>query len=328
MRRLLLLFIFLFSLLNVFSQEFEGKTKRDDVFYFKTIEEKTNKVDNLLLGVDFSGLDLGQMFAIGYGLDAQYFLKNKLLIKVNVFKPYFRVFDSEVATSTLEGYYSEIKKYSKQYLRTDFNISYYFYSINRKKYRQIEVDCKQEGVYDNHIFIKPQFPVEHKFGIRTGYYYYQQSANEILIYDNYIVGDEVFSVKSITNQSIYFGFSALTIHNFIFENEELGVLSKAKYETFYFDLLYGIGGKANMLHDGSKYDGELSMDMRKIGFRVGINYVRKTLRQKRMWMSFGFESGMRPILLIPFENNEETYKNDPGSFFLSFRIGLRWSYKM
>lgn len=219
-----------------FCQTIVGKNEKDGSEYkFEVIESNPSEINNLFVGPEFLGVEIGQGFFMGYGLDANYLYKDKFHFKVNTFRPFFKGTDSEKG-----DYYRGEEENGvrlRLYNKSEVGITCYFKSKANEKKAKIILKEQSVGFNTREVFVlNTSIPNQTRFGARFGYYYYQQSARESLklIADTSAKGIPVY-VSSFTNHSLYLGLSSSSFQHFVVDSKEFDESAKSRYRTFYFD---------------------------------------------------------------------------------------------
>jgi hypothetical protein len=294
---------------------------------FTVLDQEIRNMNRLYVGAMILGMDVADGFFMGFGLDGHYRASDDLILNAGWFRPYAKGTDSEMGE-----YYDdrgdglELRLYN----RVEFGGTYYF--SNRTRMKNVKMVLKEStntrGDRVVHL-LKTDVPSAQRYGLRGGYYYYQQSAGGTLnIAIDTLANGSPVNLTSFTNHSIYLGFNTSAFQHYILGAPDFGEPARSNWRSFYADLMIGLGGTAafHAFSDEAKrnvpVDRPERFGMNRMGWRVGWERVNRSVTSKHFGLMMGAELGSRPAMDIPSYPGDEGFDKNIGKGFFSFRFAL------
>lgn len=320
MNRFFMLLFACFVLIEGRSQDSIAISPSGDKLTFTITENNPGRSERINAGVYLAGFDLAQIFAMGYGFDIKVNPVSFLQINANTFMPYFKYFDSEVNQYMKNGIYKESKALLKNYNKSELGLTVFVMQYVKDKNEGVIISKNEGKRHKQSYMLHTDIKTLYKIGARGGYYYYQQSAGNLLVFNDFTANGVTLHVRSIANHSMYIGLSQSIIQYFIMNNPDFGFNVLSKTSVLYCDLLYGISETHTL---SPVLDLDAKMEMAKWGFRVGASGIKRHPKLKHAGLLLGIEFGARPIQYVS-QNTASDALSVPYRFFISIRTGINF----
>lgn len=294
---------------------------------FTVLDQDIRNMNRLYVGAMILSMDVADGFFAGFGLDGRYRASDDLVLNAQWFRPYVKSTDSEMGE-----YYDgrgdglELRLYN----RLELGGTYYFSSRTRMKNVKmvLKETTNSRGERVIHL-LRTDVPTVQRYGVRGGYYYYQQSAGGTLkIAIDTLASGYPVNLTSFTNHSIYLGFSTSALQHFIVGAPDFGEPARSNWRSFYADLMIGLGGTADFHAFSDAAIRNVPIDrperfgMKRMGWRVGWERVNRSVTSKHFGLMMGAELGSRPTMDIPSYNVAGGSDRNISKGFFSFRFAL------
>lgn len=309
-----------------------ARSKGGEEYRF-TVEQKDPKnMDRLYVGGILLGMEVGDGFWMGFGVDAHYRLNEQLILNGSWFRPYGKGTDSEMGE-----YYDDRGDGLdlRLYNHTELGGTWSF--AERVKPRKVKMVLKETGGGGSAMgatrmvyMLRTEVPDHRRFGGRFGYSYYQQSAGGSLkLAVDTITASRPVQLTSFTMHSVYLGLSTTSFQHYQVSGDDFGSPVRSRWRSFYADLIIGLGGTSafhayDPLAEGNAdYAWNAPDAIKRLGWRVGWERVNRSVSGKHFGMMMGVEAGSRPVPDLTSYNGEADAKIAKGYFV--FRVALLYT---